>query len=105
MGVMEVQIRDSRPEPILILPPASASVDGPVVRFVPIRIEPLGHRRSPKPGAESESVRGASLESAPPSPPCPERLAPPPAAPPLNQALNLMILHGLSATPILLGPT
>ena len=37
MGVMEVQIRDSRPEPILILPPASASVDGPVVRFVSVR--------------------------------------------------------------------
>ena len=37
MGVMEVQIRDSRPEPILILPPPSPRVDSPVVRFVSVR--------------------------------------------------------------------
>jgi hypothetical protein len=41
MGVMEVQIRDLRPESIMILRLSRAGVDGPLVQAFPVPTYPL----------------------------------------------------------------
>jgi hypothetical protein len=55
MGVMEVQIRDLRPEPILILRPAGEGVDGPVVQDNPVPTYPPADSQLFRPQAISDS--------------------------------------------------